>query len=79
MGGRFAMAASRDQSGKWRKACRELADSLGYDKSEVWRLFDQLAGMREFETRWSIPRWIHEENAYLDCVSIYNKVGSQPC
>ncbi len=69
----------RDASGEWRKATSELADRLGYFDSEVWRLFLELAAMREFESYATMDREVHEAMAFGDVEKIYDKCGNLPC
>ncbi len=70
----------RDMTGQYEKRARALADRLGFYRSEVWNLFQQLAAMREFEGL-EYSREAHEAMAYEDLEAIYCKAeGDQlPC
>lgn len=63
----------RDATGKWRIACDEFADALGWPRDPVWYWFDQLACVREMHSR--LPREWAEERAFEDVLIVFDKRG----
>lgn len=61
------------RSDKWRIECRELALTLGFQESEIWHQFEQLAWAREFEQRY--PRRLAEMLAFADVRAVFDKRG----
>lgn len=64
---------ARDQHGIYRAAVTELADELGWKRTDVWRHFEWLAACREFEQR--LPRAYAEYLALEDVRAVYDKRG----
>lgn len=64
-----------DKSGTYRKACALLAKDLGWKLGEVYDLWQDLALMHEFESRW--PRPVAEWQAMHDVMSCLVKPGQE--
>lgn len=66
----------RDVKGIYRGKCDELANRLGYHRSEIWNTWGWVALAVEFEMK--SPREYAESAAFLHVVSMYDKAGSVP-
>lgn len=62
-----------DTSGKYKAACADLAERLGWGVREVYDVWSQLAMMREYECKW--PRALAEYQAMHDVVVCLYKPG----
>lgn len=77
MGGRVKAQPVRDASGKYRKQCNEIAADFGWTREAVWFWFDQIACVREAHLP-QFNRAVHEDMAYRDLVSVFDKRGCAP-
>ena len=67
---------NQDPSGHWRTRCGQLADRLGYSRTEVWRHWSQIALQIEFEAR--IKRPLAEMKAFDLVLASLDKQGAVP-
>lgn len=66
----------RPATERYKRECRELAESLGWDERRVFGEFEQIAWMFEVDHRW--PRSCAEWLARRYVQSIFDKRGVQP-
>lgn len=67
----------RDPHGLFQAACNQFADDYGWRRQEIWDTFQELALMREYESR--IPRALAEHFALQDIYAVFMKAGSEAC
>ena len=65
----------QDHSGKWRKKVDALASDLGYETEGLWYWWSQIAAARELHHAAIMDRDVHEEQAYRNCVEIFDQRG----
>lgn len=63
----------RDVTGVYKALCIDLADEIGFKRSEIWELFDECACLREKEMR--VPRAYAEHLALEDVKVLCDKRG----
>lgn len=64
-----------DTHGLYKTACKDLAETLGWQASALFTHWKELAMMREFEQKW--PRAVCEWMALQDLYACFHKVGKQ--
>ena len=73
MGGRLSKRI--DTTGEWRARCSDLEGKLGYRPGEIFEDWRATADLRQMHSVAIMPREVHEQMAFLDCLACLAKGG----
>lgn len=73
MPGTRSKRASADDSEEYREACAALADALGYPFNEVWKHWQYLYMLHQYEQ--NLPADAAQERAWIDVQTMLDKRG----
>ena len=73
MGGRLSKRI--DVNGEWRSACADLEERLGYQPGVIYADWKISADLRQRRSVALMPREVHEQMAFLDCLQCFDKGG----